>query len=596
MAGGMLALACGGALGASTQGSSRGEIVFIHLNDLHANLTPHKDLVRDSSDPGEPTTRVQTRGGLARIATAIQQIRGSAQRSVLMNIGDTYHGGVEALYSRGNAIVAPVNALGIDIGVPGNWDFAYGPITTRLRYNPESAPLSRLVNQLMFGEPVASPNYPLLGGNVTTSVPLLDRGAPLLPPTHMMSLGGHDVGFIGITSDIIPRMSPMLALGFEFLQGEQAYQDYINAHASTLRQQGADLIVVMSELGLHKDWQLANAIESGVDVIFSAHTHEITTQPLESASGALVVEAGNDGLLGVMTVNLRGDGSKHFDWSLVQIHADIEPDPEVLRLVKDARAPFLVDNPGFSSPMPGSDMQLSESIDTMIGLAPASLHRRHALENPFNQFLSQSLRSHYGTDLAITPGFRFDAVVPAGQGVTVEDSYRYLPVPPVLARGVITGKSLRALLEFELSRSFSVDAFDHSGGWLMGLSGVALKLDLNADNGHRILHMRRVDDASLITDTDELTVVSCLRPFDPSDALCGNRGFADIQELESPWGTEWPAREFLQWRIEQGGPVPTLEHQIIDVSGTRLWPESDYVQPLRAPVVRNTGIKLIEDK
>ena len=74
------------------------------------------------------------RGGLARLATLIKKIRSENPNSVLMNIGDTYHGGVEGLFTNGNAIVDPVNALGIDVGVPGNWDYAYGPGVFRLRY------------------------------------------------------------------------------------------------------------------------------------------------------------------------------------------------------------------------------------------------------------------------------------------------------------------------------------------------------------------------------------------------------------------------------------------------------------------------------
>ena len=96
----------------------------------------------------------------------------------------------------------------------------------------------------------------------------------------------------------------MLAVGFTFLQGQAAYEDLINTATRELRAEGVDLVVVMSELGLHRDYQLANHIDPGVDVFFSAHTHEVTTEPLVSASGALVVEAGNDGYLGRMTVTV----------------------------------------------------------------------------------------------------------------------------------------------------------------------------------------------------------------------------------------------------------------------------------------------------
>ncbi len=151
---------------ALTNGLAHAEtITFIQLNDLHAHLTPHRDLVRSQSASGSPVAVIETLGGLARIATLIKKIREESTASVLMNIGDTYHGGVEALYTRGNAIVEPVNALGIDIGVPGNWDFAYGPVTTRLRYSDPDSTLWGLVNKVMFGSEVQAPDYPMLGGS-----------------------------------------------------------------------------------------------------------------------------------------------------------------------------------------------------------------------------------------------------------------------------------------------------------------------------------------------------------------------------------------------------------------------------------------------
>jgi uncharacterized membrane protein YedE/YeeE len=126
-------------------------VSFIHLNDLHANLVPHLDLVRVPSHGDQPAhTRVVERGGVARIATLVRRIRRDSPHSVLMNVGDTYHGGVEALYTRGNAIVPAVNALSVDIGVPGNWDFAYGAVTTRLRYAAEASWGARLMNWLFW--------------------------------------------------------------------------------------------------------------------------------------------------------------------------------------------------------------------------------------------------------------------------------------------------------------------------------------------------------------------------------------------------------------------------------------------------------------
>ncbi len=172
---------------------------------------------------------------------------------------------------------------------------------------------------------------PCLG--VVRSIWLIDDGEPLLLATRIIEIGSRRVGFIGITSDIIARMSPMLALGFEFLQGEEAYRDYVDKHSEELRSQGVDLVVVMSELGIHKDRQLADVVAPGIDVFFSAHTHELTPRPIVSNSGALVVEAGDDGILGVMRVSLQDNAQPLFDWEVVTVDDSVEADPQMAALV-----------------------------------------------------------------------------------------------------------------------------------------------------------------------------------------------------------------------------------------------------------------------
>jgi len=251
-----------------------GLITFIELNDLHAHLTPHKDLRHQNR-----SEEVVMRGGLARIKTVVDDIRIQSPNTIFMNIGDSFHGGVEANYTQGNAIVTAVNEMGIDVGVPGNWDFAYGPQVTRARFTDGFG-----IN--IFG--IEKPNYPNLGGNVTDQF----LGTEMLPATLMKDFGGVKVGMVGITSDIVERMFEMFAFSMTFLQGEAAYIDYVNQNAQELRDQGANIVVVMSELGIQKDFDLANKINSGlVDVFFSAHTHELVERPLTSDSGAIVVEA-----------------------------------------------------------------------------------------------------------------------------------------------------------------------------------------------------------------------------------------------------------------------------------------------------------------
>jgi len=121
------------------------------------------------------------RGGLARLATLINQQRAAHPDSVLMNVGDTFHGGAEALFTLGNAIVDPVNALGIDVGVPGNWDFGYSSVVFRLRYTdePQAGIFGRADPLTPKFDVIKKPNFPNLAANLTHSI----DGSLVLPAT-----------------------------------------------------------------------------------------------------------------------------------------------------------------------------------------------------------------------------------------------------------------------------------------------------------------------------------------------------------------------------------------------------------------------------
>ena len=577
-----------------------GTVTFLHFNDLHAHLTPHADLVSDTAGQPGATAHLAERGGLARLATLIKQQRAAYPASVLMNIGDTYHGGVEALYTNGNAIVDPVNALGIDIGVPGNWDFAYSPAVTRLRYGSPTAMEKRLL-EAAAGMTIKRPAFPNLGGNVTLTVGS-SAGQPLMPATKMMTLDGVKVGFIGITSDIVPEMHSVLAVGMSFLAGEAAYRDYVNSNATQLRANGAQLVVVMSELGIHKDARLADVIQPGsVDVFFSAHTHEAIFEPLKGKSGARVVEAGNDGWLGRMRITVEAGKAPSFEWAMLPVTPDLAEDAATKALVEAARAPFVADadhdgklDTPIVLPNPAIAMTLTQPINAIAGHVDAPLDRRHALESSFNDAWSEALRGYAGTELALTPGFRYDAVVAPGEAyedghvasgdLTVEDVYRYFPVPYSLATGTVSGARLQEVVESNLAAVFSHDAFSQHGGWADGWAGVELSVDLPANDGVRVQAMAR-PDGSAIAPTDSLSIAGCQRPLDDADVLCSYSGFTDVAPLLNPATQQaWLVQELFGALLAQGQIVVPASAHIIDTAATPLWPAQQAVQPLLANV------------
>lgn len=572
-------------------------ITFIEYNDLHAHLTQHKDLIKTNGG----AVQVVKAGGLAQIKTVIDQIRKENCNNVLMNIGDTFHGGVEAYYTNGDAITDPVNAMGFDIGVMGNWDFAYGPEVTRGRYqNIAAKPYqgcstgSGSTKGSESGSASTSlpkqPNFLHIVANVWNE----DSPQSLwLPPTAIIKMDGANVGFIGITSDIVPDMSSALARTFIFLKGQDNYRDLINQHAADLRSKGANIVVVMSELGIHKDLKLGEVINPGaVDFIFSAHTHELTQVPITTASGATVVEAGNDIYVGRMDVQFDTKKSAIVGkrWSLVAVTSDITPDPAVQQLVDQARAPFL--DPGVN--MTTGNMRLTQPIDSVVGYVTQPLDRRHALENTFNDAYSDAYRQIAQTQLTSTSGFRYGSVVPkpgvtledntvTDGAVTLEDMYRFFPFYVPLSTATISGSNLKTVIETSLSETFSATVFSQSGGWYAPFGGLDLVVNLAAPDGSRVQEMRLHDTGQLVYADDQLTVAGCAGNASEPGNLCDQSGFENVLPFIDPTsssGSQWDALAMFIYALQHGYVKGGVSDSVQDFNNTPLWPVNDYFQPL----------------
>ena len=590
-------------------------ITLLHYNDLHAHLMPSKHLIR-VGDPcnvdANADTIIGIRGGVARIKYLVDSLKTQNPNSVLMNIGDTYHGGVEAAYTSGNAIVDPMNAMGVDVGVPGNWDFAYGPGVWRKRYTP-TGPFPQLLNAMLPSYTIKAVTYPCIAANLTyKKLGPLDpsvNNAPVLPSTMTIIKGGVKIGFIGLTSDIVPKMYAQLATGFNFFTGESNYVNIINTQATNLHNAGCSIVVVMSELGIHKDYALAQIINANsVDVFFSAHTHEVTYNPLQSVSGAWVVEAGDDGYLGKMDFIVTGTTVTSKTWNVLSITPNIPENSAMAALVTTERAPFLIANPNLADPMGTSSQTLNEPINDTIGFTNGLLTRKNAVESSFNNAFTDIMRSHAGTQIAISPGFRFDSpVAPNGfhyednsiadGSITLEDVYRFFPVFYTLATAQVKGDSLKSIYEKLLTSVYSQTSFNQEGGWLDGFSGVDATINLNNADGARVLNMYYTGTINPINANDTLTAIGCVRPIENADVLCSHTGFFNKADYintgnSQPYTTIQLFTEFLQ---TNNVPIGTGNH-ITDLSGNAAYPQSPWVQPLPSTVLCvTTGVNEISN-
>src|SRR5215467_13328745 len=256
-------------LGALMTPAAAAEVTFIHMGDLHGHLMPRPAL--------NGKTPASTEGGLARMFTAINEIRTrrSKGKTLLVNTGDSIQGSAEALFTRGQALVEVLNRFGIDAYAPGNWDWVYGvERALELFGGPNAkAPWRALAaNAYYDGEPYAA-----------------QAGQRLLPPYLIRDIDGVKIGILGFTTDRGPQVVGLgVTKGVYFSKGDAELKEFVN----TLRErEKVALVLMISELGISNNIRLAEQTP-GVDVVLSSDMHEITRMPVVTSNGTLVTEVG----------------------------------------------------------------------------------------------------------------------------------------------------------------------------------------------------------------------------------------------------------------------------------------------------------------
>ena len=102
---------------------------ILHINDLHSRIQPINRF--DSTCPAEDDAAGECFGGVARIATAINAIRGDLEAAgenvIVLDAGDQYQGSLFFTTYRGAAAGEFMETIGFDAMALGNHEFNNGP-------------------------------------------------------------------------------------------------------------------------------------------------------------------------------------------------------------------------------------------------------------------------------------------------------------------------------------------------------------------------------------------------------------------------------------------------------------------------------------
>jgi 2',3'-cyclic-nucleotide 2'-phosphodiesterase (5'-nucleotidase family) len=416
---------------------------FLHVADLHAQLDEHWEFLRE-----EPA-RLRRMGGFARLKTVLDRRRQSAPGALFtLDGGDTFHGSALASWTKGEAVVGPLNALAIDVGVPGNWDVAYG----------------REAFERLFKEV----SYQVVCYNCHDAA----TGVRLFAPAVVLKRGGVRVAFVGLTDPTTTaRQALAVVRGLDMtrVNGLRAFVQDLR------RRERPDLVALVDHTGLPVSVQLASEIPE-LDIVFSGHSHERVATPIK-VGAVLVVEPGALGsFVGQLDLTVRAGRVVDAQYRLLPVDADQAPeDPTVLELIEQAKRPY------------------KARLEAVVGATDAPLLRADILDDTADAFIADALREATRAEIAFTNGFRFGPPIAPGP-VTEADLWNLVPFDPRLKIGRITGDRLLDFLEGQLELVFAKDPWTLSGGWGPRPSGLAVAFLANAARGKRLQQMTVAGD------------------------------------------------------------------------------------------------------
>jgi 2',3'-cyclic-nucleotide 2'-phosphodiesterase (5'-nucleotidase family) len=437
------------------------KLTILHTNDIHGHLTAWKGWEGDLKD--------KTVGGLGRLAGAIAQARKETKDALLLDAGDLLGDSMIADLTEGKAMVEALNHLGYDAMSIGNHEPDFGTDVLRQRMKDAT--------------------FTVLAAN------LIERNGrkPFAKPYIIKKVSGVSVGILGLA---YPKTAWTTAAKnvaeVEFQNPVPAVKHYL----PKMRHDGAELIVVLSHLGLGGDKALAKAVE-GIDVIVGGHSHN-RMQKAEEVGTTLIVQAGAHGSdLGRLELTIEQGKVTANVCTLTPLdHDTVKADDDAERLLTRLLDPH------------------HKAMDEIVGKAADWLVRAQTLagqqarqrdeESPIDSLFADILREQTGADVALLPGVGYGVAIPTG-AITAAQLRQMVPHEGKVVTMRLSGTQIIEALEQAVENVFTDDPAVKVGGMIQ-VGGIRFRYDPKLAKGHRVWHVDRT--AGRWNPLDEYTVVT----------------------------------------------------------------------------------------
>lgn len=411
-----------------TSGPHFKKIVIAHTNDIHGRAWP---FLREDGN---------WMGGYAAQARVVSQLKQEAENDnaafFLLSAGDVNTGVPESDFAEAKPDFEAMNLMGYDAMAVGNHDLDRG--------------LSLLEKQKAWA------NFPFLTANIKSKSPTIE---PWLASV-LVEKQGVRVGIIGVTTDqllnlILTEHAKKLTVQHPKIATQKEIQK--------LKQQGAELILVLSHLGvaqsglgLHQyvmndDRKLARSLPE-IDLIVGGHSHTFLESGLLEGD-TLIVQAGYRGdFLGKVELlwdpNEKRVVSKKA--SLIEVDPKKGEEKKVEETVNSYKKTF--------------DQELLEPVFESTEIIIGQRNRSKTLELPLGNLVCDALRAEMKTDLAFFNSGGIRSNLPKGT-VRRRDVLEAFPFRNTVATGTLKGREVVSLLDEGVNRG-------KLGGGVLQVSGL----------------------------------------------------------------------------------------------------------------------------
>ena len=234
-----------------------GEELLAHFDIAPGGIGSHAFTHLDFTEAARRYGKV---GGFAHLRTLVSRLRGEvgAERTLLLDGGDTWQGSGTALWTRGRDMVDACNLLGVDV-MTGHWEFTYLEEEVRAH--------------------VGTLNAEFVAQNLRVREDALFDGAEAFdedtghafPPYAVKEVGGRRIAIIGQAFPYTPIANPQRFIpDWTFGIRDEDLQALVDEIRSSEK---PDALVVLSHNGMDVDLKMASRV-SGIDAILGGHTHD----------------------------------------------------------------------------------------------------------------------------------------------------------------------------------------------------------------------------------------------------------------------------------------------------------------------------------